>query len=294
MDSLRPPGAGALGAPSARRAGAGAGLLSLLLLPLLAASPLLAAASNPAAVAAPALAGVERVVLTTEGGVPFPTDCYRPSGTISRGTAVFLPDPIDSLAVWAGVARLFAGRGYTVFVPEIMVRRAAAPLAVWGRPEDPGAPWAAAWEEVVAILAHTGSVPGSEGAVFLGGTGLGAAAAAVAASRLSHPPAALLLVAPVRELTRLPLGPLLAGLAVPTLVLAPIDDRNKADAAREIHLAARATCRLWSIDGFACTPRTLEERPLLAVDVADWIERQLPRGIPAVDARGTPTETERR
>jgi dienelactone hydrolase len=142
--------------------------------------------------------GLECVVLRTEGDVPFPVDCYRPSGTISGGTVVLLPDPVDSLATWEGLARLFAERGHLVFVPQIAVRHATASLAVWGRPEDPGTSWASAWEEVVAVLAHAGAVSGSGGPVVLGGTGRGAAAAVVAASRLSRPPAALVLIAPVR------------------------------------------------------------------------------------------------
>jgi hypothetical protein len=269
-------------------------LLIPLLLPFLAAATLRAAGPAPADTVTADSTGAGHVVLRTAGGVSFPAHWYRPSGTASVGTAVLLPDPGDSLEAWAGLARLFAGRGYNVFVPEIVVRHAAASLAVWGRPEDPGAPWAAAWEEVVAVLAHAGAADGQGGPVVLGGTGLGAAAAAVAASRLSHPPAALLLIAPVRELTGLPVGPLLAGLAVPALVLAPTDDPEKANAAREIHLAARPTCRLWTVDGYACTPRTLHARPRLAVDLADWIGRQLPGGIPAVDAGGLPTGTENR
>jgi hypothetical protein len=87
-------------------------------------------------------------------------------------------------------------------------------------------------------------------------------------------------------------GPLLAGLAVPALVLVPTDDPDKANAAREIHLAARRTCRLWTIDGYACSPRSLCARPKLAVDVADWVGRQLSGGIPAVEAKG-PTMNER-
>jgi hypothetical protein len=265
-------------------------LAAVFLVPLLAAVPLRAAGSNAADTVAATPVGLERVILRTGAGVPFPVDCYRPSGMISGGTAVLLPDPADSLATWEGLARLFAGRGCTVFVPHIVVRHAAASLAVWGRPEDPGAPWAAAWEEVVAVLAHAGAADGQSGPVVLGGTGLGAAAAAVAASRLLRPPAALLLIAPVRELVRLPVGSLLAGLAVPALVLAPADDPDKAGAAREIHLAARPTCRLWTIDGYACSPRTLCARPKLAVDLADWVGRQLSGGIPAVDADGPPPE----
>ena len=261
---------------------------AVFLVPLLAAAPLRAAGPNAADTVASTQVGLERVVLRTEGGVSFPVDCYRPSGTISRGTAVLLPDAVDGLAVWEGLARLFAERGFAVFVPQIVVLRAAASVAVWGRPEDPGAPWAAAWEEVVAVLAHVGAADGHGGPVVLGGAGLGAAAAAMAVSRLPRPPAALLLIGPVRELVQLPVGPLLAGLAVPALVLAPADDREKANAAREIHLAARPTCRLWTIDGYACTPRTLSARPKLAVDVADWVGRQLSGGIPAVDAEGTP------
>jgi hypothetical protein len=103
---------------------------------------------------------------------------------------------------------------------------------------------------------------------------------------LSRPAAALLLIGPVRELVGLPVGPLLAGLAVQALVLAPTDDPDKAGAAREIHLAARPTCRLWTIDGYACTPRTLRARPKLAVDLADWVGRQLSGGISALDAIG--------
>lgn len=244
-------------------------------------------------VAAPST-GVERVFLRTEGGVPFPADCYRLPGAISRGTVVLLPDPADSLAVWEGLARLIARRGCTVYVPEIVVRRTGATVAVWGRPEDPGVPWAVAWEEVVAVLAHAEGAEKIDATVVLGGVGLGAAAAAVAASRLPRPPAALLLMAPVRELTRLPVGPLLAGLAVPALVLAPTDDRDKADAAREIYLAARANCRLWTIDGYACVPRTVDARQRLAVDLADWVGRQLPGGIPAVGAGAPPTGTESR
>ncbi len=209
---------------------------------------------------------------------------------ISGGAVVLLPDPVDSLATWERLARLFAGRGHLVFVPQIVVRHPTASLPVWGRPEDPGAPWASAWEEVVAVLAQAGAAIGQGGPVVLGGTGRGAAAAAVAASRLSRPAVALLLIAPVRELVRLPVGPLLAGLAMPALVLAPTDDRDKANAAREIHLAARPACRLWTIDGYACSPRTLGARPKLAVDLADWVGRQLSGGIPAVDAEGPPQE----
>jgi hypothetical protein len=265
-------------------------LAAVFLVPLLAVAPLRAAGPNAAGAAAATLVGLERVVLRTEGGVPFPVDCYRPSGTISGGAVVLLPDPVDSLATWEGLARLFAGRGCAVYVPQVVVRRAAAPLAVWGRPEDPGAPWASAWEEVVAVLAHAEAADGLDGPVVLGGTGRGAAAAAVAASRLSRPPAALLLIAPVRELVGLPVGPLLAGLAVQALMLAPTDDSDKSAAAREIHLAARPTCRLWTIDGFACSPRTLRARSKLAVDLADWVERQLSGGISAVDADRTPPE----
>jgi hypothetical protein len=94
----------------------------------------------------------------------------------------------------------------------------------------------------------------------------------------------------VRELVGLPVGPLLAGLAVQALMLAPTDDSDKSAAAREIHLAARPTCRLWTIDGFACSPRTLRARSKLAVDLADWVERQLSGGISAVDADRTPPE----
>jgi hypothetical protein len=94
----------------------------------------------------------------------------------------------------------------------------------------------------------------------------------------------------VRELVGLPVGPLLAGLAVRALMLAPTDDPNKAAAAREIHLAARPICRLWTIDGYACSPRTLCARPKLAVDLADWVGRQLSGGIPAVDADRPPPE----
>jgi predicted alpha/beta-hydrolase family hydrolase len=269
-------------------------LAAVLLVPFLAAAPLRAAGPNAADTVAATSVGLERVILQTGGGVPFPVDCYRPSGTVSRGTAVLLPDPVDSLAIWGGVARLFAGRGIAVFVPQIVVRRAAASLAVWGRPEDPGAPWAAAWEEVVAVLEFAEAAGGPGGPVVLGGTGLGAAAAAVAASRLSAPPVALLLIAPVRELVRLPVGPLLAGLAVPALVLAPTDDPDKVNAAREILLAARITCRLWTIDGYACSPRTLRARPKLAVDLADWIGRELSGGTPAVDAEGPPPEERKR
>jgi alpha-beta hydrolase superfamily lysophospholipase len=235
-----------------------------------------------APIPAMAPAAAERVLLRTADGLSFPVDWYRPSGTISVGTAVLLPDPADSLAAWAGTARVLAARGFAVFVPEVVLRRAAAPLAVWGRPEDPGAPWIAAWKEVTAVLEHADAAgPGGE-PVVLGGTGLGAAAAAVAATHLSRPPAALFLISPAREVAQLPVGPLLAGLGAPALVIVSTDDRTRADAAREIHLAARPTCRLWAIDGYACTPRTLDARLTLAVDLADWIERQLPGRVPRV------------
>lgn len=262
-----------------------------LLLPL-AAAPLWGAEPDSATAGTATPVGLRRIDLRTEGGVPFSVDCYRQPGAVSGGTAVFLPEPADSLAAWEELARLLAGRGYSVFVPQVVVRSATAPLAVWGRPEDPGAPWAAAWEEVAAVLAHAEAADGPGGSLLLGGTGLGAAAAVVAASRLSHPPAAFLLVAPVRELTGLPVGPLLAGLGVPALVVAPTGNAEKAYAAREIHLAARSICRLWMIDAYAFGPRSLHVRPKLAIDMADWVGRQLPGAIPATNA-GTPLPKER-
>lgn len=268
-------------------------LRALAILSILAAWPLRAAERAPAdAVMTSAVA--ERVILRTADGVSFPVDWYRPSGPTSVGTAVLLPDPADSLAAWAGTARILAGRGFAVFVPEIVLKRAAAPLVVWGRPEDPGAPWAAAWKEVTAVLEHAGADREGGGPVVLGGTGLGAAAVAVAASRLSRPPDALFLVSPAREVAQLPVGPLLAGLGVPALVIVSTDDRNKADAAREIHLAARPSCRLWAIDGYACSPRTLDARLTLTVDLADWIGRQLPGRVPAAGAGGLLPEGESR
>ncbi len=269
-------------------------LIGLFLVSAALAAAAAAAAPSPADSLRGAPARAERIVLRTERGGSFPVDWYRPSGPDSGATAILLSDPVDSLRVWTGLARRLAARGLTVYVPEIQVRRAAASVAVWGRPEDPGAPWAAAWEEVVAALAHAGNTGRAPGAVVLGGVGRGAAAAALAASRLPLPPKALLLVAPVRELTRLPLGPLLAGLAVPSLVLAPTDNRDQADAAREIYLAARRTCRLWTIDGYACSPRAIEARPRLAVDLTEWIARQLPGGLSSAGgAEQRPAETER-
>jgi dienelactone hydrolase len=185
---------------------------------------------------------------------------------------VLLPDPPDSLAAWSVLAGRLRERGYEILVPQLVIRRGAAPLAAWGKPEDPDAPWASAWEQVLAVVAAAG--PAGAGRVVLGGTGRAAALAAMAASHLPGPPAALLLVGPVRELAGVPLGPVLAGLAVPALVLAPTDDRETSESAREIHLAARPSCRLWVIDGYACTPRTIGARPMLAVDLADWIARQ--------------------
>lgn len=258
------------------------------LVPLLVPPPVCAEGPHAADAVATASTGPLRATMQTAGGVSFLVDGYRPSGMLPRGTVVFLPDPADSLAAWEGLGRLFAERGFAVYVPQVVIKRTAAPQVVWGRPEDPGAPWAAAWEEVVAVLAQADAADGQTGPVVLGGTGLGAAAAVVAASHLSRPPAVLLLVGPVRELTGLPVGPLLAGLAVPALVLASTDDADMADAAREIHLAARPACRLWTIDGFACGPRTLRARPKLAIDLADWVGRQLSGGISAADAGGPP------
>jgi pimeloyl-ACP methyl ester carboxylesterase len=218
------------------------------------------------------------VTITTGDGVSCPLDLYRPSGPPSVDV-ILLGDLPGGRAEVSVLAEALAAHGCRVGCVELRPLRGAGGAApVWGRTEDPLTPWTEAWREVEAARDRLRAEAGSgEGAPVwvLAGIGTGASAAAVAASRLPHPPDALVLVEPKAQLAGIPIAPILAGLEIPVLLFCPLDASEAREVATDAYLACRPRSTLWMSDGVLARPaRLFELRSQLAVDLAHWIVGQ--------------------
>lgn len=223
--------------------------------------------------ARPDSAGVERVSYETSDGFSVLADLYRPARSGPVG-AVFFHERSGSAAGWRLLARELSGRGWTVLVPELTSLGERARTGYrWGAGETAGGPEAQLWQDVLAAEAYLRRVTlDSVRIVVPGGIGLGAAAVAISASRMLAAPPALLLLAPEPELGGIPITPLLVGLESPVLAVMVRGDSPSSQVCRDLYLQAGERCRLWELEAETSGPRLLLERPLLSIDLADWLD----------------------
>jgi alpha-beta hydrolase superfamily lysophospholipase len=212
--------------------------------------------------------------VTTEDGVACLLDLYRPVGS-GAVDVILLPDLRGERASWAAAAETLASRGCVVGCLGLRPLRPEGSRPVWGRMEDPLAPWTEAWREVAAArdrLREEGDAAGAPRPFILAGAGTGAAVAAVAASRLPQPPQALVLLQPQAALAGIPITPILAGLDIPVLLVCPVDASEARETASDAYLACRPRSTLWMTGGIQDgAERLLARRPQLAVDLATWL-----------------------
>lgn len=236
----------------------------------------------------------ETLAITTGDGASCSLDLYRPSAPVPVDV-ILLPDLAGSRAEWAAVAETLAARGCLVGCLDLRpLRGPARAKPVWGRAEDPLAPWTEAWREVEAARLRMRAESGSKGkrrTCALVGAGTGGAVAAVAASRLAVPPELLALVQPGERLAGIPIVPILAGLEMPVLLFCPLDASAAREVATDAYLACRPRSTLWMTGAALARPvRIFALRPQLAVDLADWIvgessrTRAMERAAPHGDA----------
>jgi len=229
----------------------------------------------------------ETVELTGFDGISVSAEYYRPERPSSSG-AVFIPGAQGNPGQWRSLADSLASSGWHVLV---------APVADGGRtvPEGPrwsrGAPSAQSelWRDILAAQKSlTGAAGESLRTVVLGGAGLGATAAAIAASREPEPPAALLLLSPEAELAGVPVAPVLVAMGRPCLLVSGRDDALSGDAARAIYLGATDLCRLWECDGALRGEQLLVRDPWLVGDLVEWARGLQRASAPRGEGLGAP------
>lgn len=232
------------------------------------------------------------VTVTADDGVSCSLDLYRPPGPASVGV-ILLPDREGGRGDWAATAESLAVRGCLVGCLELRPLRAGGSPPVWGRAEDPLTPWTYVWRDVEAAWRRLKAEPGAgEGRpLVVGGAGVGAAVAAVAASRMTDPPAAVFLLQPAASLAGIPIAPILAGLEQPVLLIGPMEASEAREVTTDAYLASRPRSTFWMTAGTQSRPvQLIDRRPQLAIDLAGWIvgESSRPGGV---GPRGAPSES---
>jgi pimeloyl-ACP methyl ester carboxylesterase len=214
-----------------------------------------------------AAVGVEVRYLTSDG-VSILADLYRPAAPSSIGM-VLLPALGQPRSEWDAVAETIAERGWQVIVPDLRGQGESGSVAVRRGRIETGTDPAQLWRDALAAEAFLRSQkPDSVAGVVFGGSRIGAAAVAVAASRATVAPAGLILLSPEPDLAGIAVGPIIRGLDVPVLIIAGRDDPFGGETARDLYLPIRPNCRLWEIASEERGTSLFGRRPQLAIDLA--------------------------
>lgn len=222
-----------------------------------------------------------RITLHATDGPRLSATCYRPPRPGPR--ALILAHRYGaSDSVWACFAHRLAATGTPVVTVDLRGHgESAEPLgSLENEPLGYGRDVLAAARYVLDSL---GVRPDS---LFLGGEGLGAAAAIWAGSRLERSPAGFLLFDPLLTLADLALLPILRGLDRPCLLVASEEDARVSGTAESIFSALRPQSELWRTARAGPRLSGVLARPSLCEGFADDVDAWMASGFAA---RGDPT-----